>query len=253
MHTTTTRLTATRLTATRLTAIAAATLLGGGLATAPSASATPTTGQPASVAAAAPKVYASTRADIDGDRRADTTILTRTGSIRRGYLYTITTRTARGARSAVSFRVEDGGADARNVWWGTAGLDGERGNEIVVNDSPVGDGQFLTVFTWRRGALVKEVRPGGRTPRAGTTWVVANMPWLISGYTFTTDRRGRHVTHHQLAHVRGTKGKVSGTHTTYTWSTSRKTWVKTSTRRSGLVDDPYAQRHYAGLVGVTLR
>lgn len=253
MHTTT----------TRLTAIAVATMLGGGLATAPSASAAPTTTQPASaqrttaqparVAAAAPKVYASTRADIDGDRRADTTTLTRTGSIRRGYVYTITTRTARGARASVSFRVEDNGADATYVWRGTAGLDGARGAEIVVNESPVGDGEGLTVFTWRRGKLVKEIRPGGYSPRDGDTWMLANMPWLISGYTFTTDRRGRHVTHHELARVRGLKGKVSGTHTTYTWSARRATWVKTSTRRSGLVDDPYAQRHYAGLFGVKLR
>lgn len=231
-----------------------AIVVAGGSAAAPAASAAPTSTAPATVAAA-PKVLRTSRVDIDGDLRRDTTTLTRTGSVRRGYTYTITTRTARGAKSAVSFRVEDNGADPANVWYGTAGLDGARGAEIVVNESPVGDGQPLTVFTWRRGRLVRENPPAGITTRDGHFWVLTNMPWLISGYTFTTDRNGRHVTHHRLTPARGknAKGKVSGTHTRYTWSKTRKTWVKTSTRRTGLVSDPYAQRHYAGLFGVTLR
>lgn len=240
-------------------AVTSATVAALGVAAAPAATAAPTsvpttTGAPTSSvttrAASAAPVLKSSRTDVDGDLKRDTTTLTRTGSIRRGYTYMITVRTARGAKATKAFRVEDGGGNPSYVWQGLAGIDGVRGAEIVVNSSPVGDSAPLTVYTWRGGKLVEQPRPGAGSRSSDRMWTLANMPYLISGYTFYTDRSGRHVKAHQLKPTR-TSGKVTGTHTTFTWSKRSNTWVRTATRSSGTISDAYAQQKYAGIFGIT--
>lgn len=232
-------------------AVAGATIASLGLTAAPVANAAPAPAAATGItqAAAAAPALKSSRMDVDGDLKRDTTTLTRTGSIRRGYTYTITVRTARGATATKAFRVEDGGENPSYVWEGLAGLDGVRGAEIVVNSSPVGDSVPLTVYTWRGGKLVEQPRPGATSRSSDKMWTLVNAPWMISGYTFYTDRSGRHVTAHNLKPAKQ-KGKVSGTHTTYTWSKRSNTWVRTATRSSGIISDAYAQQKFAGIFGV---
>lgn len=243
MFTSTTRY---ALTAAAVAAIAASTAA----AAVPSAA---TTTDTTTASTAKPPTVKTSRMDIDGDGRRDTTTLRLTKPTNTRYTYTLETRTARGARASTPVVISDNGEDIDAIWWGAAGLDGTPGAEIVLNPSPVGDGASLRVYRWHKGKLVPQAVPGTRTWRnGGQDWMTVNMPWGIQGYTFYTSRGVRYVVDHDLKPYRST-GKFSGTHTTYRWNTKTATWSKVSTKRAGLVSDAYAQQKYGGVFGVTFR
>lgn len=209
-------------------------------AAAASASAAPTT----EVAQKRP-TSVTTRADIDGDGRRDTTTMRLTSVDGETHRYTIETRTARGTRASVPLLVGADDADLEMIWVGAAHLDGKRGAEILVNACQSCDSTQLKVVTWSKGRLAFQAAPGMKGDN-GYFWMVGARPYQVSGYTFSTRRGVRYVVHHDLQPSK--RGTYRGTHTTYRWA--KNTWVKTSTKSSGRVSDSVA-RQYDQLSGVS--
>lgn len=239
-----------RRTSTTAAVLAAAAVVTATAGLAGASSASATTAETSAPAAATAPATRTSRMDIDGDGRRDTTTLTLRSLRNDKGTYDLVTKTARGARAATTFVVEGNGGDIDSIWWGAAGLDGTPGAEIVVNPSPMGDSASMRVYRWSNGRLVAQADPGATTWRdARNDWYVLNTPWGIHGYTFSTSRGARYVVEHSLEQYR-TTNKYSGTHTTYRWNKSRATWQRVSTKRSGLISSSDAQNRYAGLFGV---
>lgn len=230
----------------RILPVSAAVLALGAATALPAAAGTSASGEGAQAAAAKTAPVKTSRADVDGDGRADTTTLTLASTKNGVHRYLLTSRTATGARASLTIPIEDGGEDINAVWLGLAGVDGARGNEVVVNISPVGDGAPLRVYRWDRGRFSSVPAPGA--PRTHKyDWFVSDHPIETHGFTFSTRKGTRYVVKHDLRSKSWT-GPYRGTHTTYRWS--KGTWSKVSTKSAGVLKQSVGAK-YAGLSGLT--
>lgn len=177
----------------------------------------------------------TSRADIDGDGRPDTTTLSQVPTSRGHHRYVLRITTSGGVSTRIPMTIpfEIDPLPPKSLWVGAAHLDGVRGAELVLDVSPgVGDTPEELVYTWRKGRLVGAPAPNGLAWGKGSArneWRIANTLWAISGYTFATKGGVRQVTHHDLkGRMVGEKPVYAGRHTTYRWSAG--TWRRVSSR-----------------------
>ena len=171
----------------------------------------------------------TSRADIDGDGRADTTtfrLVPPRGAS--SSLCRLSVRTATGQRAHLNFRLGYEMQDASDFWMGMTGIDGHRGNEVVLDlVGGIGDATDIRSYAWRDGRLVL-------VPAAGSTrrWPNWELMWTdfgaARGYTFSQSGGTRYVTRHDYRQVKGTN-RFAGTDTRYRWSGSG--WRKVSTTK----------------------
>lgn len=126
-----------------LAAFATSTALVGAPAAQAAPATGPSSGSPASVTAVSgpgdPKPVprghlVTSRADIDGDGRADTTtfrLVPPRGTS--SSLYRLSVCTEKGQRAHLDFRLGYEMQDASDFWMGMTGIDGRRGNEVVLD------------------------------------------------------------------------------------------------------------------------
>lgn len=195
---------------------------------APLVVAAPTSAHAASEPKPVPAGNVTYRVDVDGDSRPDTVtfrLIARRESTDR---FRLTTRTATGRSASLDVRAEDVDQKASDVWVGATGIDGMRGNEIVLNLVTVGDATDIRSYAWRAGKIVPVAAPGrpARWPDWHLMWVDFGR---ANGWTFSQGRSGiRYVTYHDL------KGSPSGrtftgTNTLYRWQGTG--WRKLSVKR----------------------
>lgn len=162
--------------------------------------------------------------DVDGDGRRDSISLTY-NTAHEGFGLRVRTAAGRTAtiRASTSGVIEQG----LSPWFGTGGLDGVRGAEILAYTG-FGDLGHATAFTWRGGTLVRL----GSPDEAGGTWTVnTGYADMYSGYSFRTSRGVRIVTAYDLA-TKTASGRFYGPATTYRWSA--KGWRKVSSIKVSL-------------------
>lgn len=128
----------------------------------------------AQAATAGPSVVS--RADVDGDGRADVTSLTRLSG---GKAYTLRTTTAAG-RTATT-RVDTPWLFGREPFVGAVPMDGVRGSEIVLRTETGAHTQYHRVFTWRSGRLVAQKDPSG-----SLDWITDGAAAFAAGYRLRT-------------------------------------------------------------------
>ncbi len=193
----------------------------------------------------------TTRADIDGDGRPDVTSfrsIVRAGK-RTGYELSVRTATRRTATTRIA--IDDLGMDqpASDFWVGVTGIDGRRGNEIVLDlVGGIGDATDVRSYAWRDGHIVL-------VPAAGSTarwpnWQIGIVEFgHVLGYTFGVGPRGvRQVTKHDLKGSRSGR-TFTGTHTLYRWSGDG--WRRQSSKTVSVPRK--AARAFSGLHGLTWR
>lgn len=159
------------------------------------------------------------RADVDGDGRADQVGLVQRQSYPSNNTVTIRVRTAKGRTMTTSHRAWWYGS----TWHGAAKFDGVAGYELVVGRNAGAHYRDFRVITYRGGKLVTLRAPGGdyRWPIDGSS--AYNMGWTRSvskGVVAMTYRGAvrRNQTKHDLTTVR------------YTWRSGA--WRRTSTKTS---------------------
>lgn len=191
------------------------------------------------------------RIDVDGDGRADTVTLRAVlrGGARAGY--DLSVRTATGRTDRLRLPVDDLGIDrpASDFWVGVTGIDGVRGNEVVLDlVGGIGDATDVRSYAWRDGRIVL-------VPAAGSTarwpnWQIGIVEFgHVVGYTFGVGPRGvRQVTKHDLTASRSGR-TFTGTNTLYRWS--RDGWRRQSARPVSLPRK--AASALSGLHGLTWR
>lgn len=183
-------------------------------ASAPTPSAVPAARWPKPV----PSGNVTSRVDVDGDGRPDTTTFRFVSSNGQRASYQLAMRTARGKTASLRILTDDlADQPASDFWIGATGIDGIRGNEIVLDlVGGVGDATDIRTYAWRNGKIVLVPAAGSsaRWPDWHQMWVQYNA---ATGYTFSQDRKGvRYVVKHDV------KGSASGrtftgTKTTYRW------------------------------------
>ena len=231
------------------TAVAVAVALAGAVVAAPTATAAPAT--PARTTAPAATQAAKTfthRVDIDGDGRKDTVTLRLVSS--RGDVngYRLAVRTAKGRSSSLPVYVTENmnNPTPRDLWVGATGIDGVRGNEVMLDlGGGVGDFAWIHTYTWRNGKLTPLAAPN--STRTSRSWTVTFPPFPVSGWTFSMKGDTRYVVHHQL-NASPSGRTYSGTNTTYRWTP--KGWKKVSTAKSGVVSRKTADKmsDFRGLI-----
>ncbi len=102
------------------------------------------------------------RADIDGDGRRDTTTFRFVSTDGAKARYRLSVRTARGATASLIVVTDDYFKQpASDFWVGVTGIDGVRGNEIVLDlVGGVGDAADIRSYGWRNGRLAN-IRAAG--------------------------------------------------------------------------------------------
>lgn len=141
---------------------------------------------PAQAVAAAPApAKVVSRADVDGDGRADRTTIVRT-TAHGDEAWRLTTRTAKGRTSSVV--VEAPWLYGSPAWYGASRLDGQKGSELVVRSGFGAHTSFFRVFTWRAGKLVAQTDPS----TGELDWVTDGALSVSQGYRVTTSG-GRRV------------------------------------------------------------
>lgn len=212
--------------------LALAAALSGALLISPSAGAAP-----AAVSRTTATVVTH-RVDIDGDGRADTVTLRLVSSRERnGYRLAVRTATGRSS-SQVVYADSFPGAPASDLWVGVTGIDGVRGNEIMLDQNAgIGDFPLLLTYTWRKGKLTLLPAPGGSTRFPG--WSLVFPPFRVSGYSFSMKGSTRYVVHHAL-NPSPSGRTYSGTNTTYRWTA--KGWQRVTTKKSGVVSRATADK-----------
>lgn len=221
--------------------LALAAALSGALLISPSAGAAP-----AAVSRTTATVVTH-RVDIDGDGRKDTVTLRLVSS--RGDLngYRLAVRTAKGRSSSLPVYVDNmNDPTPRDLWVGATGIDGVRGNEVILDlGGGLGDFAWIHTYTWRNGKLTPLAAPN--STRTSRSWPVTFPPFPVSGWTFSMKGDTRYVVHHQL-NASPSGRTYSGTNTTYRWTP--KGWKKVSTAKSGVVSRKTADKmsDFRGLI-----
>lgn len=161
------------------------------------------------------------RADVDGDGRADTTTVTRQKS---GYTLRTTTAAGRSASTQVKAKWQT----EATPFVGAARMDGVKGAELVVRVGSGAHTQYFNVFSWRRGALVAQKDPSG-----STEWVTDGALSSSMGYTLRTVKGIKQLTQISLGRDSWDKNATfSGTRTVARWQNGRWTPI---TRRNVVV------------------
>ncbi|WP_040155441.1 hypothetical protein [Mobilicoccus massiliensis] len=215
-----------RLTFATTGLVAAALTLPIGLATASSAAAAP---------ARTPKPCVSSgcsivsRADVDGDGRADTTSLTRRD---KGKAYTLRVVTASGRVASTSVATPWLQGTGVAPFRGAVALDGARGSELVVLTGMGAHTSIHNVYTWRSGRLVAEKDPSG-----STEWVTDGALSFSKGYTLRTVKGARQLTSISLVRDSwGTKATFTGTRIVARWQKGR--WTPITERAVRMPEGP---------------
>ncbi|WP_284303996.1 hypothetical protein [Mobilicoccus caccae] len=236
-------------------------VLGAALLAAPATLTAPTAAQaapsamtaPAAAAAWAkpvPKGDVTSRVDVDGDGRGDLTTFRTISRDQETARYRLTVRTSRGKTSSLSFALPDYlDQPASDFWVGATGIDGVRGNEIVLDlIGGVGDATDIRTYAWRNGKLVL-------VPAAGSSSRFPNWPlmWVdfgrATGFTFSMGKSGiRYVTKHDLKASRSGR-TFTGTNTLYRWSGNG--WRKLKTTKVSV--NRKVASSYTDLNGLTWR
>lgn len=163
------------------------------------------------------------RADVDGDGRADTTTITQAKG---GLAYTVRTTTAAGASATA--RVKGLWHPETAPFVGAPQMDGVKGAELVVRVGSGAHTQYFNVFSWRRGALVAQKDPSG-----STEWVTDGALSSSMGYTLRTVKGIKQLTQISLGRDSWDKNATfSGTRTVARWQNGRWTPI---TRRNVVV------------------
>lgn len=123
-----------------------------------------------------------TRADIDGDGRADRTTLTTSGTRGDG---TAVLRVTTAAGQSMSTSTDIGMVDLDDVYYGAARIDGEAGYEIVLQSDMGAHTGWFRVVTYRDGRLTTLVDPDG-----SWRWTVDQAVWVGKGYRRGTTASG---------------------------------------------------------------
>lgn len=207
---------------------------------------TPAASQPKPV----PRGDVSSRVDIDGDGRGDVTTFRFVSRDGKNAYYRLSVRTARGKTARLPIVVQDlMDQPASDFWVGATGIDGIRGNEIVLDlVGGIGDATDIRSYAWRNGRLVTLPAAGSSGKRINWQVMWVDFGRAI-GYTFSQGRSGiRYVTKHDV------KGSASGrtftgTNTLYRWS--GKGWSKLSTKRVSVTRKVASS--YTGLNGLIWR
>lgn len=185
----------------------------------------------AAIAKPVPEGNVRYRADVDGDGRADTITFTKV-TTRRGLDYfRLTVRNARGTSASTVVSTDSMELPASQYWVGVTGIDGIRGNEIVLDlVGGVGDATDIRSYAWRRARIALVAAPDrpARWPDWDIMWADFGA---ARGWTFSQSGRTRFVTKHD--YKRSSSGRFYGTDTRYRWAA--KSWQKMSTAKvSGL-------------------
>lgn len=159
------------------------------------------------------------RADVDGDGRADQVGLVEYGDEWVTTKSVVRVRTARGRSMS---RTIEGSWPGTTSWHGAAAIDGERGYELVLGRHMGTHAMFFAVLTYRDGQLTTLKAPGG-----AWTWYIDSSYSYNAGWYRSTSG-GLRVT--AVASVRDVDSTSSRPHrqttTRYRWSGGR--WVKAS-------------------------
>lgn len=192
-------------TATAVTAALTLSLTAAGATTASAATTSPAKGCGSGCSVVS-------RADVDGDRRADTTTLTTSKG-----RYTLRTTTAAGRSSSVRIKPMWQAEDAPFV--GAPQMDGAKGAELVVRTGSGAHTQYFNVYSWRRGALVAQKDPSG-----ATTWVTDGAMSVAIGYTVRTVKGVKQMTQINLGRDSWEKNATfTGTRIVARWQNGRWT------------------------------
>lgn len=119
------------------------------------------------------------RADVDGDGRADQVGLVQRTSYPQNNTITVRVRTAKGRTMTTSHKAWWYGS----TWHGAARFDGRAGHELVVGSSAGAHARIFRVVTYRDGKLVTLKAPGG-----SWTWLIDGSYSMNAGWFRTTSR-----------------------------------------------------------------
>lgn len=171
-----------------------------------------------------------TRIDVDGDNKRD---VVRTKRLRHGNMRVIV-RTHRGKRMTRVVRAVE---TSRAHWHGATRIDGVRGAELVVSRGQIGDSAPFTVFTERRGKLVRL-----RAPKAAHNWGINTGPSAMNGFERHGKGRATTLTYNTL-NQRG-NGRWAGRSRDYRWR--RGHWVRIDSDRIHARNARVAWHRYGG-------
>lgn len=122
------------------------------------------------------------RADVDGDGRADSVGTTQTKRTDGTGTTTVRVRTASGTRMSTTTELE---RPVDKPFYGAARIDGAPGYELVVNTGPGAHTGWFRVITYRDGRLTTL-----RDPNGAYRWTVDAASWIGKGYRRTTTSTG---------------------------------------------------------------
>ncbi len=118
------------------------------------------------------------RADVDGDRRADQVALVEYGD---KYTTTRSVVRVRTAYGRTMTRTIDGHWSGETSWHGSAAIDGRPGYELVIGRHTGAHMKQYAVLTFRNGQLATLKAPGG-----AWTWMTDNSYSWCAGWHRTT-------------------------------------------------------------------
>lgn len=200
------------------------------LGAAPAGAAALTTSAPKPCVSSGCKVVS--RADVDGDGRADTVSLTRQS---RGAWHTLRVVTARGAVSSVKISTSWLWS-GQTPFLGAVALDGQRGAELVILTGTGAHTAFHRVYTWRSGRLVAEKDPSG-----STTWTTDGAAAFARGYTLRTVKGAPQLTSIDYARDSwGDTATFSGRRIVAQWKNGR--WTAITDRHVVVKEGPAVWR-----------
>ncbi|WP_040632225.1 hypothetical protein [Mobilicoccus pelagius] len=168
------------------------------------------------------------RADVDGDGRADTTSLTRRD---KGRAHTLRVVTAKGAVASTTFSTT-WLPSGLSPFYGATALDGARGSELVVLTQAGAHTLYHAVYTWRGGRLVAEKDPSG-----ARDWVTDGAVSFAQGYTLRTVKGTKQLT--SVAYSRDSFGRnatFSGRRIVARWQHGR--WTPITDRAMIVKESP---------------
>lgn len=165
------------------------------------------------------------RADVDGDGRADQVGVVQRGLSSPPTKVTVRVRTAKGRTLTTSHEAWWYG---RTTWHGAARMDGRAGYELVVGSSVGAHYMSFTVITYRNGRLTTLRAPGN-----AYRWGIDSSYSFNEGWTRTVSRAGTVAMTRRHAQRRTESTHILRTKR-YIWRSGA--WVRTSSRTTVVSD-----------------